>query len=148
MLGVAAAAVAAAALFVYGGIQPMQQKQITQVHIGSTAVAVEVADTPAAREQGLSGRASLPEGRGMLFVFDTPGNHGFWMKDMNFSLDIIFADASGTIVTVYQNLSPDSYRKTPPDIFYPTAPAKYVLEIPAGFAAAHGIGVGQQLVIQ
>lgn len=121
---------------------------IASVTIGTTTVQVEVADTDAARTQGLSGRSSLAEGRGMLFVFDTPGTYGFWMKDMNFPLDIIFANASGTIVTIYPNLSPDSYNKTPPDIFYPTSPAKYVLEVPAGFAAAHGVGVGQQIVLQ
>ena len=121
---------------------------ITHVTVGTTTIAVGVANTPTARAQGLSGRASLPDSSGMLFVFDMPGNYGFWMKDMQFPLDIIFADASGRIVSVYQNLSPQTYLANPPQVFYPAAPALYVLEVPAGFAAAHGISVGMHFVLQ
>ena len=127
---------------------PQLPSHISQVSVGDTVVRVEVADTEAAREQGLSGRTSLPEGSGMLFVFDAPGTYGFWMKDMNFSLDMIFADVSGKVVTVDQNLSPESYYQNPPQTFYPSAPAKYVLEVPAGFAAAHGIAAGGSFVVQ
>lgn len=138
-----------------------QQFKTATVAIGSTTVAVQVADTPATRTQGLSGReticgASLRQGcggaqQGMLFVFEAPGHWGFWMKDMNFPIDMLFANASGRIVTVEQNLSPASYNAQDPQaskIYYPAAPAKYVLEVPAGFAAAHGIAVGSKLVVQ
>src|ERR1700675_3717330 len=73
------------------------------VTIGTTTVAVEVESTEASREQGLSGRTSLAEGSGMLFVFQTPGVYGFWMKDMNFDLDMLFADSNGKIVTIAQD---------------------------------------------
>ena len=121
------------------------------VTIGDTTVIVEIADTDAAREQGLSDRASLQDGHGMLFVFDKPGHDGFWMKDINFSLDMIFADASGKIVTVDHDLSPDTYNHQDPrasQVFYPSTPALYVLEVPAGFAAAHNISQGMQLVVK
>jgi uncharacterized membrane protein (UPF0127 family) len=114
----------------------------THIQIGNATVAVEKADTESLREQGLSGRASLPEGQGMLFVFDSDGLWGIWMKDMQFSLDILWVDANGTVITVAANVSPSTYTKTPPEIFYPAAPARYVVELPAGFAAARGIKAG------
>jgi len=117
---------------------------ITSVTFGQTTVAVEVADTESSREQGLSGRASLMQNSGMLFVFDSPSLSGFWMKDMNFSLDMVFMDVNGKVVTVDQNLSPETYEQNPPQVFYPASPAVYVLEVPAGYAAAHDIVVGSQ----
>ncbi|MDO8548343.1 MAG: DUF192 domain-containing protein [bacterium] len=123
-------------------------KQIIQVQIGGATVAVEVADTEATRGLGLSFRNSLLPGHGMLFIFDTPGNYGFWMKDMSFNLDIIFADERGNIITIDRGLSPSSYLKNPPEVFYPTSNAKYVLEVPAEFAAQNAITVGQVMYIQ
>ena len=51
-------------------------------------IKVELAITPEARAQGLSGRPSLSENEGVLFVFDKPDKYSFWMKNMNFPLDI------------------------------------------------------------
>ena len=103
--------------------------------IGSTIISVAIADTDASREQGLSGTAPLTSEQGMLFVFDTPDNTAFWMKDMNYSLDIVWIDANKKVVSVSKNLSPSTY----PDTFSPGVPVQYVLEVPAGFADAHGI---------
>lgn len=132
----------------YFGMTTPSPKPITSVTIGATTIQVEVADTAASREQGLSGRESLGEGSGMLFVFDMPGNYGFWMKDMKFSLDILFADEQGKIVSIYGDLAPDSYKKNPPKVFYPASPAKYVLEVPTGFAKTHAIAEGMTIVVQ
>ena len=77
----------------------------------------------------------------MLFVFDRDGNYGFWMKDMKFPIDIIFADAQKKIIMIYHNVQPDSY----PKVFYPNAPARYVLETPAGFADLNKINIGVQM---
>lgn len=133
----------------------MNPASITTVIIGvdSTSttrfvVHVEVADTEDKREQGLSGRAGLQEGSGMLFVFDVPGKYGFWMKDMNFPIDIIFIDASGTVVSVVRDASPESYHLQPPQVFYPDLPAQYVLEVPAGFVASRAIGVGERVTFK
>lgn len=111
-----------------------------QLTIGSTTIKAEIADTDAAQEKGLSGRFSLPEGQGMLFVFDEPGAWGIWMKDMNFPIDIVFVDEAGGVVSVEKNISPDTYQQNPPKIFYPPLAVKYVLELPAGYADAHDIG--------
>jgi uncharacterized protein len=121
-------------------IRPMSDKQI---YLDSHAIFVEVADNPAERELGLSGHAPLLEGQGMLFVFDTDDRWGIWMKDMHFAIDIVWADAEGTVMTVIQNAEPNSY----PLIFYPTAAARYVLELPAGYAERQGIAEGSKLVL-
>lgn len=127
---------------------PTTQKinqNIQQVKIGNTAIKVEVANTERARQLGLSGRSSLKEESGMLFVFDTPGDYVFWMKDMRFNIDILFADAEGEIITIHHNVPADSYLKSPPGIFRSSSPAQYVLEVPAGFAEKYGIVEGAQM---
>ncbi len=113
------------------------------ITIGGVSLAVEVADTEVLREQGLSGRSDLPSGKGMLFVFDTDGVWGIWMKDMQFPIDIVWADVDGKVVTVALNIAPETY----PEVFLPSAPARYIIELPAGFAAAHGIVEGSQIVL-
>lgn len=118
----------------------MSQRTIT---IGPTAVVVDVADTEARREQGLSGRAGLAPGQGMLFTFDQEGTWGIWMKDMRFPIDILWANASGTVITLRAHISPDTY----PQVFYPDAPARYVVELPAGYAASQGIAEGDKIVL-
>ena len=103
------------------------QASVRTIDIGNRALRVEVADTDAKRTLGLSGRESLKEG-GMLFVFDTPGNYGFWMKDMRFPIDIIWLDESYHVVDIARNVGPDTF----PHIFYPPYPVKYVLETNPG----------------
>ncbi|HVU75825.1 MAG TPA: DUF192 domain-containing protein [Candidatus Paceibacterota bacterium] len=108
------------------------------VMIGGERVSVQLATTEAQREQGLSGTQPLAADHGMLFVFPQDGQYHFWMKDMNYALDIIWIDGDGRIVSIAPSLSPDTY----PQSFGPNAPARYVLEVSAGFAAAHGVKVG------
>ena len=128
-------------LYMFRGTQPNISVAQETLYIGNTSVAVDVASTTAARERGLSGRAALPAGRGMLFVFQEDGFWGFWMNDMNFPIDIIWADASGRVITVASSVSPYTY----PKVFYPAFPARYVLEVPAGFAQMNGIVEGAQM---
>jgi uncharacterized membrane protein (UPF0127 family) len=111
------------------------------ISVGTTTVTVEVASDQAQEERGLSGRASLPEGKGMLFIFEADDYWRMWMKDMRFPVDILFADASGEISMIYHTVSPDTY----PQAFAPNRPARYALELPAGFAAAHDIQEGSRL---
>lgn len=106
-----------------------------QLLIGGETINLEIADTSAKQAKGLSGRASLFPDQGMLFVFPEVGFHNFWMKDMNFPIDIIWLDANYKIVSIKGNVAPESY----PETFAPSAPALYVLELPAGFAKAHGL---------
>ncbi len=90
---------------------------------------IEVADTPKEREMGLSGRSkeNFKQDDVLLFVFDTPGDYGFWMKDMLFPIDIVWFDESMNIVHVEQNVLPESY----PKIFHSPTPALFVAEFSA-----------------
>ena len=150
---VVAVLIGGVALGFYRSVPPTQTQTMNPatartVTIGSSTVQVEVADTDAAREQGLSGRTSLGEGSGMLFVFNSPGMYGFWMKDMNFSIDMLFIDASGSVVTIAADASPAGYHLNPPQVFNPASPVLYVLEVPAGFATSHGVTVGEQVTFK
>ncbi len=111
------------------------------VKIREAVFYVEIADDDAERGKGLSGRESLPEDRGMLFVFENPGRYSFWMYEMRFALDIIWIDEDGRVVHIEENLQPC----TPNQVcssYTPSADAKYVLEVNAGLAKKHGIVVG------
>ena len=123
--------------------QEVHTTSMRTVTIDGISIAVDVADTEILREQGLSGRTSLSEGKGMLFVFDTDGLWNIWMKDMRFPIDIVWADVDGKVVTVALDIAPETY----PEVFSPSSPARYVLELLAGFAAAQGIVEGSQIVL-
>lgn len=119
-------------------VEPIFKK----ITFATTTLTVEVVATDTMREEGLSGRNEIGSDA-MLFVFDQDGSWGIWMKDMTFSIDILWLAADGTVITVVPNAAPETY----PKAFYPTAPARYVLELPAGYAAVHGIGVGTKFVL-
>ncbi|MES2953754.1 MAG: DUF192 domain-containing protein [Patescibacteria group bacterium] len=123
--------------------QEIPVEKRTALRIGSTLVSAIVADTPAVREHGLSGRALLRENEGMLFVFERPDLYAFWMKDMLFSIDIIWMDTNGRVVDIAANLSPKTY----PELFAPREKAQYALEVPAGFAARHRVEIGTLIAI-
>jgi hypothetical protein len=110
------------------------------VRLGGSTVRVTIADTPTSREQGLSSRTGLDPDEGMLFVFPVDGEYAFWMKDMLFAIDILWLNASGTIVYMEENVAPDTY----PASYKPNVPARYVLELPAGWAKAHNLKTGDQ----
>lgn len=132
-------AVALLGLGAYLFLNGKETKDImAEVRFGDTQVKAEIADDPEERERGLSGREPLKKSEGMLFLFEEPGLHAFWMKDMKFSIDILWLNEQKQVVHIAPNVSPDSY----PQRFVSKAPALYVLEVPAGFAAAHGIQNG------
>mgnify|MGYP000040440404 FL=1 len=79
----------------------------------------------------------------MLFVFERSGRHGFWMKDMNFPIDILWLRNS-RVVYVAENVPPPSSGETPVTIT-PDKSANLVLELEAGQARALGLAVGSTL---
>lgn len=80
----------------------------------------------------------------MLFVFDISDLYGFWMKDMRFSIDIVWIDADWKIVGVERNVT----RTTYPQIFVPKIPIKYVLELPSGEFEKLGVDIGSQMYLE
>ncbi len=113
-------------------------KKETPLIAEQNAMTFEIADTPLKQEQGLSGRAVIPDNYGMLFVFAEPDRYGFWMHEMLTSIDILWLADDGTILGLEENVSPDTY----PESFYPPEPVRYVLETRAGYAGERGWSVG------
>lgn len=107
---------------------------------GDLRIPVEIVDSPAERVRGLSGRTSLDETSGLLFIFEEPGEHGIWMKDMNFPIDIIWLDENFEVINIKRDATPDSF----PTVFKPTRNASYVLEVNAGFAEKNAIKIGNR----
>ena len=114
------------------------------VRVAEVVFPVELAVEPDDRFQGLSGRAFLDSGTGMLFVFEEEDRLRFWMREMEFSLDIVWIGAGCQVVDISEDVpAPDP--GTPLDAlprYSPDAPARYVLEINGGESAARGLGAG------
>lgn len=108
-------------------------------------VDVEVADTRDERYTGLSEHESLAEGQGMLFVYDGVTHRTFVMRDMDFPIDMIFVGANRRITAIHHARAPGP-NEDGEDIRY-SARAKYVLEVPRGFANDTGLSVGDRIDI-
>ena len=106
---------------------------------------VEVVSTPEERARGLGYRDSLPLDQGMLFLFEEPDYHTFWMRGMRFPLDILWI-REGVIVHIEENLPPPSplYVRLP--TYRPAEKADSVLEINAGLVQKYGLQVGDTVV--
>lgn len=114
---------------------------INYVKINDAIVEVDIASSDVERARGLSGRTNLAENSGLLFVFDRPSRNMFWMKDMNFPIDIIWLDENKKIIYIQQKLSPKTY----PEVFGPEASSLYVLEVNSNFTKKHNIKIGDQV---
>ncbi len=115
----------------------------TNIQISGITLKAQIADTDCKTQLGLSGRKSLEKDNALLFTFPRMGNYGFWMKDMNFSLDIIWVGESFTITGIQKNISQNTY----PEIFGENFKARYVIEVKSGFSDAYGIKVGDKIKI-
>ena len=114
---------------------------ISYVQMGGQNVRVDLALTEAEHTKGLSGKNELVENEGMLFVFDKPGKYSFWMKDMNFPIDIVWISSDMKVVYIKKNADPKLY----PETYGPDTDAKYVLEVMAGFSDKNNLKVGDSL---
>ncbi len=118
-------------------------KGAMKIDINGTQISVMVADTEAAHKQGLSGRESIKDNQGMLFLFDQPYKYMFWMKDMKFPLDIVFI-RDGRIVDMATDL-PAPKEGESPATFTPKEMADRVLEVNAGTAKRFGWDLGTEV---
>jgi len=116
-------------------------KHIQYIKIAGKILKVDLALTGEEQEQGLSGRNKLEENEGMLFVFDHIDRYAFWMKNMNFSIDIIWINDDFEVVYVKNDASPKSY----PEIFKPTEKVRYVLEVNSIFSENNNLKVGDKV---
>lgn len=103
-----------------------------------TQMAVEISADPVTQAKGLSGRQCIANDWGMLFSFKDSDIRQFWMKDMNFPIDIVWIDDNFQVVGVETNVSPDTY----PQTFASPSPVKFVLETGANQAEDLGLVTG------
>ncbi len=105
---------------------------------------VEIADDNNEREKGLMLRESLDENSGMLFVFEKEEPQTFWMKNTLISLDIIFIDKNNKIIGIEKA---EPCKQDPCALYRSSGPAKYILEVNAGFSAKNKISVGDKVIL-
>ncbi|MFA6035157.1 MAG: DUF192 domain-containing protein [Myxococcota bacterium] len=109
----------------------------------TSSFTAEVVRSTADRELGLMFRKQLPEGSGMLFVFEIEEEHAFWMKNTLIPLDMIFISGNMRVVGVVHDAQPQT-------LVARTAgkPSRYVLEVNGGLARRLGIADGQAVSLR
>jgi uncharacterized protein len=113
----------------------IENNQIKYIEIAGQTLKVELALTPKEQEQGLSGRENLKNDEGMLFIFQKSSKNYFWMKDMNFPIDIIWIDENFRVVFIEKEALPESYPLTSG----PNQNSRYVLEVLGGFSEKNNL---------
>lgn len=111
---------------------------------GKTFV-IELAETPDEHATGLMNRTHLAPNHGMLFVYSSPHQVSFWMKNTLLALDILFFDAEGRLLETHLNVPP--CRQTSCPRYQSHSPIQYALELPAGSVSNFGIRKGDQFKI-
>jgi uncharacterized protein len=109
------------------------------VKIKGHALRVEVANTPQSRRTGLMLRDTMPEGHGMLFVYEAVDRHAMWMKNTLIPLSVAFIDRSGRIINI-EDMQPRTE-----DSHSAHAPAAYALEVNQGWFRKRGIKKGDRV---
>lgn len=109
-------------------------------------VAAEIAATPARRMKGLMYRKSLPDSRGMLFVYPQSEYIGFWMKNTKMPLDIIWLDRSKRVVHIVRNAQP--CMSEPCRTYVSREEAAYVLELASGMSGRWHLNIGDSLTFE
>lgn len=119
------------------------QSSESQACINSKCFKIEIADTPIERQTGLMYRTNLPINTGMLFIFDKPEIHSFWMKNTLIPLDIIWISEDNKIIHIEHNTQP--CEAGPCEPYTIDSKAKYVLEINADLSKSYGFKEGDEL---
>lgn len=119
-----------------------------EITVGNEPLTVEIAAEPAAKSRGLGYRAGLEPSTGMLFVDEEAEIQSFWMRGMRFCLDIVWIDGD-QIVGAAESACPDPPGTVDADRARYVSPQSvpYVLEVPAGWLADHGFGVGTPVTL-
>lgn len=117
------------------------------IFIGDHQIQFELADNAAEQAVGLSTKTGLESNQGMLFAFTEPNIPSFWMKNMQFPIDIIWIHQD-RVVGVVSNVQPqpgvpDSELTT----YFPETPVNFVLEVQAGWAEQNGLQIGQNVEV-
>lgn len=127
---------------------PIEFKKEAEVYLtkpsGDTLqhLQVELADDDYQRETGLMYRTGMEKDQAMLFLFEDEQPRGFYMKNTNIPLDIIFLNSENKVVSIAKNAKPQSMETIPSNV-----PAQYVLEVNAGLTDQWNLEVGDSLIL-
>jgi uncharacterized membrane protein (UPF0127 family) len=118
-----------------------EQVTACSIALDGQCIELERAETGAQHIQGLSGRPDMDDNRGMLFVFPEDDFYCMYMKDMNFSLDMVWLSSGGEVVHIEENVTPETY----PEQFCSPVLSRYVIELKAGVVDRANIEAGQSI---
>lgn len=131
-------------IFLFYDRSPKMPKEST-VCLDETCFTVEIADIFYEKYNGLAFRAYLEPNKGMLFLFKREMDYSFWMKNMNFPLDLIFINKNKEVKYISPNVQPCKTEECPS--ISAGMPIMYVLELNANTAEKIGLNVGDKLEI-
>ena len=109
--------------------EKLDDYKMVSANVGSVETKLYVANTPEKMIKGLSGVEKLEDNEGMIFVYPDEGERIFWMKDMNFPIDILWFNSNNEIVHIEENVLPENY----PERYGEGVMAQYIMEFNAGF---------------
>lgn len=139
-IGIAALLLWTAAAGAQVGVnQPQPRLAAITLHAGGHKIVAEVAATDKTREVGMMLRTKMGKDEGMLFVFDKPAYYGMWMKNTLIPLSVAFMDDKGVIVSIHEMLPQTETNHQA------AGPARYGLEMNAGWFAAHHVKAGDTI---
>ena len=121
----------------------------TSVQLGLNIISVDVADTSEHRTIGLSNHDSLGLDQGMLFVYPDSSTRTFWMKGMQFPIDIIWIAEDCSITNITENVPiPDqeSVKAQGYNTYSSKKPVRFVLEVNAGYVEDYKVFVGDKVI--
>jgi len=143
-------------LGVFGGklgnghiLNPLAGEPKEDILVGTVPLKVTLANDEQERKEGLSGKSSLPEDEGLLFVFNQKDVFpSFWMKEMLIPIDIVWIN-DGKVANIDKNLQPPAKETSASSLklYYPNKPIDYVLEVNAGFADKNGVEIGTEVTL-
>lgn len=106
--------------------------------INGNEITLEVVTSIEDQRRGLSNRGSLEYNSGMLFVYKDLAIRSFWMKEMEFPVDIFWIDENSMIIGIEENVLPESF----PDRFISPKPVPFVLELSGGWSLENDVKIG------
>ena len=133
-------------LFVVLSAHQSYPATVSFVDAGSVMIDVEIADTEVERAMGLMFRSSIPDDKGMWFIFEKIAPQTFWMKNVSFPIDILFIDKDYVIRKIWNSVPP--CMSDPCEFYQSGVEIKYTLETAAGFCEANGVEENQRVIFK
>ena len=124
-------------------ISPANSYPFPNVVIGNKLIQVTIADELDEQLRGLSKRQFLQDGQGMLFIFKKAKVRNFWMKNMDFPIDIIWLN-NNKIINISKELPPEEDH--PQNTYSSIYPVNFVLEVPSGYVQNNNISKGNKVL--